>query len=147
MALATENGDYRSFELLSQGECLWLLETASIGRVGVTIGALPAIFPVNYAMEGGDIYFLSGEGTKLTAALRGVPVAFQIDSADFEYHQGWSVLAVGVAVEVDGEEAVLLRRRLALEPWAPGPRDHLVRIRPELLSGRRIGFLYGASPR
>jgi len=31
-------------------------------------------------------------------------------------------------------------RHVPLRPWAPGVRDHYVRIRPELLTGRRLRF-------
>ena len=78
-------------------------------------------------------------GTRLSAALRGVVVAFEIDEIDCSHHRGWSVLAVGEAQVVGDDEADVLRARLALAPWAPGEGDHLVRIQPTFLSGRRIG--------
>lgn len=131
----------RGFSLLDEGECQGLLEKKALGRVGVSVGALPAIFPVNYAMANGNIYFLTGKGTKLAAAVRGAAVAFEVDEFDVRYHQGWSVLAVGEAHEVDQSEATRLLEQLPLEPWAPGAHEHLVCIRPELLSGRRIGFV------
>ena len=140
MAMILEEDAGREFSLLGEGECRWLLSKKALGRVAVSIGALPAVFPVNYAFDGGDIYFLTGQGTKLAAALRGAAVAFEIDEFEGRYHQGWSVLAIGEAQMVEGDEAASLLERLPLEPWAPGSRDHLVRIRPEFLSGRRIGF-------
>lgn len=143
MAVPLEQAGGREFSLLGEGECLWLLEKKALGRVAVSVGALPAVFPVNYAMEDGAIYFLTGGGTKLAAAVRGSCVAFEIDEFDTRYHHGWSVLAVGRAEEVQGEAAARILERLALEPWAPGVRDHLVRMRPEFLSGRRIGFATG----
>jgi len=135
----------RTFAILGEGECRWLLEKMSLGRVGVSVETLPAIFPVNYAMDGGAIHFLTGQGTKLRAALQGVMVAFEIDYAEIHYHHGWSVLAIGEAHEVEEAAAKELLQRLPLEPWAPGRRDHLVRIRPDFLSGRRITSSYPAS--
>ena len=139
MVLSLHQGE-SSFDVLSEGECLWMLERTYVGRVGVTIGALPAIFPVNYAVHEGQIYFRTDKGTKLSAALRGSAVAFQIDSFDTRYHHGWAVQAIGMAEVVDDDEASGLLDTLPIEPWAPGPHEHLVRIRPEFVSGRRIGF-------
>jgi len=145
MGLVLDEEGGRAFAILGEGECLWLLEKAWFGRVGVSVEGLPAIFPVNYAMDGGAIYFLTSEGTKLRAALQGTTVAFEIDFADVRYHNGWSVLAIGEAHEVEEAAAKELLQRLPLEPWAPGRRDHLVRIRPDFLSGRRITSSYPAS--
>jgi nitroimidazol reductase NimA-like FMN-containing flavoprotein (pyridoxamine 5'-phosphate oxidase superfamily) len=55
-------------ELLSEEECVDLLRTGGVGRVGVTIAGLPVILPVNYACVDGDVLFRTGEGTKLNAA-------------------------------------------------------------------------------
>lgn len=138
--LSLQHDDHSSLDILGENECLQLLGRTFLGRVGVTMGALPAIFPVNYAMRDGAIYFRTDDGTKFAAALRGAAVAFQIDSFDSRYHQGWSVQAVGLAEEVAEPEATELMDSLPVEPWAPGPHRHLVRIWPEFLSGRRIGF-------
>jgi uncharacterized protein len=126
------------FELLGEDECRALLHDASIGRVAVSLGAIPAVFPVNYRMDGGDICFLTAEGTKLEAAVRGTVVAFEVDEVDERNEEGWSVLAVGEAHEVTGEVAGHLVEEMSLHPWAPGTRSHLVRIHPDFLSGRRI---------
>lgn len=142
MVLSLHHDEHRSFDVLSEGECLWLLERTYLGRVGVTIGALPAIFPVNYVMHEGQVYFRTDGGTKLSAALRGSAVAFQIDSFDTRYHHGWAVQAIGMAEVVPEGEARRLLGVLDVEPWAPGPHEHLVRIHPEFLSGRRIGFAH-----
>jgi nitroimidazol reductase NimA-like FMN-containing flavoprotein (pyridoxamine 5'-phosphate oxidase superfamily) len=142
MPLVLDEDESGALEVLGHGECLRLLEESSIGRVAVSIGALPAIFPVSYAMSGGAIYFLTGQGTKLSAALRGAAVAFEIDHADLLYHRGWSVLAIGEANEPEPAEAAELSGRLSLRPWASGVPSHLVRIRPDFVSGRRITFAH-----
>jgi hypothetical protein len=56
--------DSAGFEILDQAECLSLLSKATLGRVAVTIGALPAIFPVNFCMVAGQVVFCSGEGAR-----------------------------------------------------------------------------------
>jgi nitroimidazol reductase NimA-like FMN-containing flavoprotein (pyridoxamine 5'-phosphate oxidase superfamily) len=138
MGILLQEDDESRFEVLDEDECRSLLARATIGRVAVSMAAIPAVFPVNYAVDGGDIFFLTGEGTKLGAAVRGAVVAFEADDVDTRRHRGWSVLAVGEAHEVAPGDAGALAEQLALHPWAPGRRSHLVRIRPDFLSGRRI---------
>jgi len=121
-------------ELLTEEDCRALLASGLIGRVGISVGALPAILPVNYSVVDGDILFRTGEGQKLRAALDHTIVAFEVDHADPLSHEGWSVLVVGVAEEVFDVPGSLA----GPVPWARGERDHLVRIRPEMISGRRL---------
>jgi nitroimidazol reductase NimA-like FMN-containing flavoprotein (pyridoxamine 5'-phosphate oxidase superfamily) len=55
-------------ELLTEEESAKLLASERVGRVGITIGALPAIFPVNYAVIDGAIVFRTSPGSKMSAA-------------------------------------------------------------------------------
>lgn len=139
MALALDQDMGRSFELLNEEECLALLAQGWLGRVVVSKGDVPAVFPVNFLSQDGAIYFLTGAGTKLSAALRSTVVAFEVDHVDTTYRHGWSVQAIGVATVVEDES---IRRAIGnrLAPWAPGRRDRLVRIWPASVTGRRIGF-------
>jgi nitroimidazol reductase NimA-like FMN-containing flavoprotein (pyridoxamine 5'-phosphate oxidase superfamily) len=124
-------------EVLSEDECRLLLERAHIGRVAVTLHALPAIFPVNYIVQDGHIVFMTGEGTKLRAASRNAVVAFEIDGYDPLSRSGWSVLVVGMTDELDGDD-LAAAEQLPLEPWAGGSRNHYVRLTTEFVSGRRL---------
>jgi uncharacterized protein len=132
-------------ELLDEAECLRLLGSCPVGRVAFTMGGLPAVFPVNFALVEGDILFRTGEGSKLTAALHRAIVAFEVDAIDPTYHEGWSVLAVGRAEPVGDPVDEELLARTPVAPWAGGDRGHLVRIRPEFLSGRRIATAAAAA--
>jgi nitroimidazol reductase NimA-like FMN-containing flavoprotein (pyridoxamine 5'-phosphate oxidase superfamily) len=124
-------------ELLTEEQCLRLLATQMVGRIGVSVGALPAIFPVNYGMADGDIVFRTGEGTKLRHAVEGGVVGFEVDSVDIATQTGWSVLVIGRAEQMTADEIELLEH-LGLSPWAGPGRTTMVRIHPELISGRRI---------
>ena len=126
-------------ELLTDAQCFELLGRVHIGRVGVSVGALPAIFPVNFCFSQGSVYFLTGEGTKLRAALRGAVVAFEVDEFDPSNDTGLSVLIVGRATEISD---VATRSRVlaeGLRPSAGGERQHLVQLSTDLISGRAIG--------
>jgi len=125
-------------ELLTEAQCLELLGSAGLGRIGVSMAALPAIFPVNYCVHQGSIFFRTAEGTKLHAAAHRAVIAFEVDDADPVEHSGWSVLVIGRSepvAEVAGGEG---SGPLPVRAWAPGQRDHLVRINIDMISGRRI---------
>ena len=124
-------------ELLRETECFALAARRPIGRVAISAGALPTVFPVNFCFVGRDVFFRTASGTKLAAALRGAIVAFEVDDFDATGHRGWSVVIVGEASEVSASELADLEP-LPVRPWALGVRDHVVRIRSEVVTGRRI---------
>lgn len=130
--------DEAGLEVMDEAECLELLSGCHVGRVAVTIGAVPAVFPVNFALLDGKIVFRTGSGTKLDAALHNSVVAFEVDDVDAMYHSGWSVLVIGVADEVRDPGAMRRAMALPLAPWAPGNRPHVVALQAEFISGRRI---------
>ncbi len=126
-------------ELLTEEECRALLGRGpAIGRIGITLGALPVILPVNYAVVDGDIVFRTGEGAKLRASRDGTVVAFEVDAYDPQTRHGWSVLVVGRVHEVTDAADLAAFADLGLAPWASGERTRYVRLHPEMLSGRRI---------
>ena len=57
------------FETLNDDECFELLSSAWLGRVGISAGALPAILPVAYAVDGASVVFRTSTGSKLAARL------------------------------------------------------------------------------
>lgn len=126
-------------EWVQRAECLRLLATGDVGRVVVIEGGGPLIFPVNYVLDGEDILFRTGGGTKLQRG-PGRTACFEVDEIDRTTHSGWSVVIVGRLEEVtplDGpgyERA----RALSIEPWAPGPKAHLLRLVSSRITGRRI---------
>ncbi|HZR13442.1 MAG TPA: pyridoxamine 5'-phosphate oxidase family protein [Acidimicrobiia bacterium] len=131
--------DHPQVEGLSRDECMALLETASVGRVGVSVGAIPAVLPVNYVVDGDTVVFRTVPGTKLDAALTNAVVAFEADSFDGERESGWSVLVRGVAREITDETALARVRRLPLRSWAfDGDADRFVSVDTELVTGRRV---------
>jgi len=57
-------------EVLGLAECQRLLETVAIGRIVFTVGALPAVHPVNFVVDGDEILLRTNSATKLAAATR-----------------------------------------------------------------------------
>lgn len=132
------NPNGRGLEELPREECLRLLGSVPVGRVIYTLHALPAVAVVNFAMSGGSVVFRTGAGGKLEAATGHAVVGFEADNVDPETRSGWSVMIVGPACEVTDPADIAALSVLGLEPWSPGEREHFVRIRPELVTGRRI---------
>ena len=125
-------------EELSRTECLRLLATVAIGRISYTRQALPAVEPVNFALDDGTIVIRTDPGGKLAAAAHRAVVAFQADHLDLVLRSGWSVTVVGRCEEVTGAGDVARLDQLRLESWAPGTRDHFLRIVPAIVTGRKL---------
>lgn len=130
--------DRNGLEVLSRAECLELLSRARVGRVVVTDRALPAAFPVNFALLGDDVVFLTREGSKLQLAEDEQVVAFEADDADPVLETGWSVLVQGWASLVTDTSEVAAVNALPPRRWAGGGGFRPVRIHTELISGRRL---------
>lgn len=125
-------------ELLSEDEAHALLAQSEVGRIGITIGAMPAIFPVNYRLLDGAIVFRTAPGSKLSAAASGAVVAFEVDDYGVLDRSGWSVLAIGRAEVVADHDIIDRVNATGLQPFVDGTRTAIVRIEPTFVSGRRL---------
>ncbi len=123
---------------LDEGECWRFLERHSLGRVAVVHFGDPMVFPVNYALDGHSVVFRTAPGTKLAFAAQGRTAGFEVDEADELFESGTSVVVHGRLHRVIDREQVAWLDRLPLRTWAPGRRDHYVRVEPIRVTGRRI---------
>jgi nitroimidazol reductase NimA-like FMN-containing flavoprotein (pyridoxamine 5'-phosphate oxidase superfamily) len=130
--------DRNGLEILGRDECLQLLSGCSLGRVAVSVGALPVILPVNFLLDRERILIRTGPGTKLDAATRDSVVAFEVDHIDPFSHGGWSVCLTGMAREVKDEAELARVKELPLPHWAPNGVGHIMAVSIEIVSGRRI---------
>lgn len=130
--------DRNGLEVLGREECLRLLRSATIGRVGTTIGALPTVLPVNFRVVDDRIVFRTTVGTKLDAAATNSVVAFEVDAIDPLNHGGWSVVVTGIAREVTDPSELAALSAANIPFWAPTSDGHVVAIRTEMISGRRL---------
>ena len=134
--------DEDGFRTLPRSRCLELLGTARVGRLGLSVAALPVILPVNYAMAGERVVFRSVPGTKLDSALASAVVAFEVDAHGQEGAWGWSVLVQGVAHEIIVPAELEVARRLPLRAWAyPDAAERWVMVQSTFVSGRCFGRL------
>jgi nitroimidazol reductase NimA-like FMN-containing flavoprotein (pyridoxamine 5'-phosphate oxidase superfamily) len=127
-----------SLSALTHAECLEFLRSSRVGRIVFTSDALPAIMPVNYALDGDAIVFRTSANSRLTTATDGTVVAFEVDEIDQLNRIGWSVVVIGVADAVRDVGSLVRMHQLNLVSWVPGVRAHYVRIVPAQLTGRRF---------
>ena len=97
------------------------------------------ILPVNHAMDGQDVVFRTGDGSKLASVQDRDLVTFEADGYDERARSGWSVLVTGRGEPVTQDGEVRRLERMGLRTWtAPGACPFWVRIRPTSVTGRRI---------
>jgi uncharacterized protein len=122
---------------LSEQECRRLLSTRTLGRVGLTSGALPVIIPVEYVYEDGVITFRTEHDAKLRAAAHGDVLAFEVDAYDAASGHGWSVHVLGRAT-VLADDCELAPLPTLDDEHRDQPRRYYVRLHCEILTGRRL---------
>lgn len=132
---------HRMFELTQQ-QCRDRLANHGhrLGRVAFAEDAdpdWPTVLPVNYAYHDGHVFFRTFEGSKLYAALRRQRVAFEIDTVNEDWRQGWSVVALGT-LEVVSDAEMRMTAGEQLTSWAAPESEQLVRLRIEQLTGREV---------
>jgi nitroimidazol reductase NimA-like FMN-containing flavoprotein (pyridoxamine 5'-phosphate oxidase superfamily) len=130
--------DRNGLEVIAREESIRLLESASVGRLALTSGALPDVVPVNFLVDGDRVLLRSGGGTKLAHAMTDAVVALEVDHIDVVSRGGWSVVITGIATEVTDRAALARARKLPVPHWAPTGGDRFVTISLDLVNGRRI---------
>jgi nitroimidazol reductase NimA-like FMN-containing flavoprotein (pyridoxamine 5'-phosphate oxidase superfamily) len=134
--------DHAGLEILSRDECLALLGSVPIGRVGLSLSALPVVLPVNFAVCDDSVIVRTSEGSKFSAAITNAVVALEADHYDSLGHNGWSVLVQGSSRVVSDVAELERVRRLPLRPWANPDTDRFISISTDVVSGRRVRGWY-----
>jgi nitroimidazol reductase NimA-like FMN-containing flavoprotein (pyridoxamine 5'-phosphate oxidase superfamily) len=129
--------DRNGFEVLPRAECFALLASVPIGRIGLSMAALPVVLPVNFAVDGERLVLRTVAGSKLDAALEGSVVAFEADRFDPSTGEAWSVLVRGSAGVVTDADQLTTLSGLSLDSWGADRGDQWVTISSDLVSGRR----------
>lgn len=120
---------------LSTEECYELLASRSVGRIAFVVDDSPVVLPVNHAVDGDDIVFRTSPRTELGRQMIRGRVAFEVDDFDEFNQSGWSVLFQGT---VEYDDSAVPWPEDKSRPWAEGVRNLVVRIRPRLVTGRRL---------
>jgi nitroimidazol reductase NimA-like FMN-containing flavoprotein (pyridoxamine 5'-phosphate oxidase superfamily) len=129
--------DRNGFEVLGRDECFALLRSVALGRIGLSMSALPVVLPVNFALDGDRLLVRTAAGSKLDAALTGAVVAFEADHVEPATGEAWSVLVRGSSAVVSDPHEIAALGGLDLDTWVDGQADQWVMITTDLVSGRR----------
>jgi nitroimidazol reductase NimA-like FMN-containing flavoprotein (pyridoxamine 5'-phosphate oxidase superfamily) len=134
----------RVLEELDEAECLRLIASGGIGRIGFSGRYGPTVLPVNYQLYEGTIVFRTAQDSATDEDLRtGIAnaeykVAFEIDDFDTAARTGWSVLIQGSAHHVDSDAERASVAGAGVDPWPDGDRELFLRITPSRVTGRRV---------
>jgi len=124
--------------VLSTDACWGLLRSTEVGRLAMTVGGEPDIFPVNFVVDHGTIVFRTAPGAKLAGVVIGHSVAFEVDSYQPDASEAWSVVVKGRGEQITRSQELIDTSDLPLFPWQAGPKHRFVRIVPTDVSGRRF---------
>ena len=132
--------DDRGSEVLPVSECRRLLALGAKvglhGHLGIAKEGAPLDLPVDYTVDGSDVVLRIGD--HVFAEAYHELVAFQVDNAGGHTGDGgegrWSVLVRGLLTDpVAHETAIALP-----QPRVAEPGQHLVRMRADVVTGRRL---------
>jgi nitroimidazol reductase NimA-like FMN-containing flavoprotein (pyridoxamine 5'-phosphate oxidase superfamily) len=135
----------RVLDRLDENECVQLIGAGRLGRLAYTGRFGPTVLPVLYKLHEGSIVFHTFQDTFTEEDLRtGIAhaeyqVAFEVDEYDPETLEGWVVLIVGPAHHVDTEAERASITSAGADPWPEAESEHLIRVHPMSISGRRRG--------
>lgn len=121
---------------LDDEKCWDLLERNELGRVAVNVAGDQDIFPINYVVDRGRVYFRTAPGSKLAGLTANPRVAFEVD--EFDDTVAASVVVKGTASRVELQSAIDVLDALPLRPWIPTLKYRWVKITPDTLTGRRF---------
>lgn len=124
--------------VLDVAKCYRLLATETVGRVVYTDGALPAVAPVNYVLDGHHIIFRTAPLSRLALGVVDQVVAFEVDHLDAEVRTGWSVVVTGIGRPLTDAAELARADALGLAPWAGGERPLFIAITAGLVTGRFV---------
>ena len=130
--------DRNGLEVLDRSECLRLLNTQILGRIGVTVDALPVVLPVNFQLFDGELIIQTERDTRLADATSNTVVAFEVDNAEPGGDGSWSVTLTGIATEISDPDVIARLRGLPFTRWVRNDLDRYVGISLDLVSGRRV---------
>jgi nitroimidazol reductase NimA-like FMN-containing flavoprotein (pyridoxamine 5'-phosphate oxidase superfamily) len=129
-------------EILDDEQCWELLLSSSLGRLAVSVGGKPEIYPVNFVAVDRRLIIRTAEGTKLLELTVNSSVAFEADGVGRD--EAWSVVVKGTARILEKRSEIDAADELPLRPLIPTLKYIYVEIGPQSVSGRR--FLLGPEP-
>lgn len=121
---------------LDEAACWEFLGQRGLGRLALSAEDGVDIFPINYLVRGGRVYFRSAPGTKVIELTRDPRVAFEAD--DRTFLAKWSVVIRGRVHRMASDDDIRDSGVEWLTPWQRGDKHNYFEIRPERVTGRFI---------
>jgi pyridoxamine 5'-phosphate oxidase-like protein len=119
-----------SEEWISEDRCWELLATASVGRLALSVQALPVILPVQYYLGGRQLAVCLGHHEIPEQDLDDAIIAFAADALDPATRSGWSV-------QVQGRST--MPRQHGFDTACGRPTaGQVVQIEPATISGHHV---------
>ena len=116
-------------ERIPEDRCWELLATASVGRLALSVRAMPVILPVQYYLDGRRLVVCIGHHAIPEQSLDDVIIAFAADTIDSVTRSGWSV-------QVQGRSVIL--RRLGVDAACGQAAGQVVQIEPGIIAGHHM---------
>ena len=133
--------DHAGLEILPFGDCLRLLDSVPVGRIGFFTAGEIVILPVNHLVDGQDVIFRTGAGSKLSSIGSKNLAGFEADSYDARTRSGWSVVVSGFTEVVESDDEIRRLNDLGLQSWgSAADAPSWIRIRPTSITGRRVNL-------
>lgn len=120
---------------LTAEECWQVLREQEFGRLAYLLGEEVNIAPVNYAVDGQSLLFMTAEGSKLLGVVMNPEVVFEVDGYDDQIAQ--SVIVRGRASQLAESQAHRVES-VGLRPWLDTLKYNVVEIVPTKITGRRF---------
>lgn len=127
---------------MSETEAWKFLEHTHFGRLALSVGNAPDIFPINYLAHAGKLLLRTNPGTKLAELTVNSTVAFEIDG--LAESEAWSVVLKGTARVLESQTEIDAANQLPLTPWLQTLKYTFVEITPTSVRG--IRFPLGTEP-
>ncbi len=123
---------------LDAAECLTLLQSTHVGRLGYVKDDGLRIVPLNYALAGERLLVRTGLTSEPARLALGSNVAFEVDLFDEFLESGWSVLVTGRLETVDEQTLRVLDLSQTPQPWKSGQHALVLQLPLIAVTGRRI---------
>lgn len=125
---------------LNSYDC-WRLVTDAAGPDGIARIVWsgpdgPSIVPMNFTVADGFLWFQTTPDSRVARECCDQRVLVEIDEVDASSHTGWSVVVTGVATCLPPATDPGILGTLLV--WPQGPRDLLLKVEPDELTGRQL---------
>lgn len=122
---------WTGFQAMTADECRRLLASTHIGRMALTVGALPVVLPVQYRLDGDRLLVRTPGHHDVGEGIDRQVVGFEADQLDLDHGVGWCVSVTGTVRTVDRADDVS-----PVHPWFSD--GAVLSLDTDVIAGHRI---------